>query len=138
MRHAATWTLCITLLAGCATTWTKPGLSDRDYARDDYECERDAQSLSNLPALTQGGLIAAAQYGMAASKRREMYGRCMAARGYSPAGAASAPVARRDPAPASLSASREDTCVADARASGLHPATRPSDYLAAVRRCLAE
>jgi hypothetical protein len=30
-------------LSGCVTYWTKPGATDRDFAKDQYECERDSE-----------------------------------------------------------------------------------------------
>lgn len=39
------------LLAGCGTTWTKPGATEADYRRDHYACERDAALLPPLAGI---------------------------------------------------------------------------------------
>lgn len=38
------FTLCFAavLLTGCATNWDKPGASSAEFARDNYECQREA------------------------------------------------------------------------------------------------
>lgn len=62
--------VCALSLCSCTTYWTKPGLTDAQFRRDNYECERDA---------AQAGL----GFGdLAAEGMRE---ECMEARGYTKA-----------------------------------------------------
>jgi|SRR5690348_5112007 hypothetical protein len=51
-------------LGGCAekTAWVKPGATPEDFARDSYQCERDARATAGErgPGLAGGGGLAAA------------------------------------------------------------------------------
>jgi hypothetical protein len=58
---------CASSLCSCTTYWTKPGYTDAEFRKDNYECERDA---------AQSGL----GFGTLASAR--MREECMEARGY--------------------------------------------------------
>ncbi len=58
------------LLSACAMAPAKfqPGADSKQFARDDYECERDARALPNADSCSQ----------------MDMYERCMKVRGYEP------------------------------------------------------
>lgn len=58
------------LLSACAMSPPKfaPGADQKQFARDDYECERDARGLPNADSCGQ----------------MDMYERCMKVRGYEP------------------------------------------------------
>ena len=63
----------ILALCGCAKTfWVKPGATQQDFARDSYECERDAR---------QSGYFGTGIAG--AINMQAFQERCMVARGWS-------------------------------------------------------
>jgi hypothetical protein len=63
----------VTSLIGCAPLeWQKPGVSQGDFRRDSYECEKDAR---------QSGYYGNGIAGALAMK--EFYKKCMIARDYS-------------------------------------------------------
>lgn len=59
------------LLAGCGTTWTKPGATEQAFYADDTEC----MSLSGLGATGQSSI-------MLQARQRQMYQRCMWGKGW--------------------------------------------------------
>jgi hypothetical protein len=62
--------LLILSLSACATpTWNKSGASTKDFARDSYECERDARM---LPCNDLMGIAV----------QRSMFNRCMQSKGW--------------------------------------------------------
>ena len=83
MRCLSFCLLTALICAGCAApTWTKPGLTQAEFLRDRYECERDSELVGAMPTGPYGGLIlATAQVGLLARKR-EMKDMCMRAKGY--------------------------------------------------------
>jgi hypothetical protein len=87
-------------LAGCGTrtAWVKPGSGDEDFARDSYECERDARANAGAsgPGLAGGGGLAAA------FDTRGFQSGCLRRRGWVPASAtAENPAAEPAASPAS-------------------------------------
>jgi hypothetical protein len=84
-------------LAGCGTrtAWIKPGAGDEDFARDSYECERDARATAGSRGAGLaggGGLTAAIESG-------DYQRRCLRQRGWVPGGEAAA---ERPPVPEAL------------------------------------
>lgn len=76
------------LLAGCAPTYFKPGITEEEGARDAYECHYQSQMLPRTPqavTLTPSGVPLYADptlgWGDLALSRR-MLDACMRARGY--------------------------------------------------------
>ena len=64
--------LAIALLTGCASyAWYKPGVTQQDFSRDTYLCERDMRQSGYFG----GGLVGA-------MNRQEFFDRCMNANGY--------------------------------------------------------
>lgn len=85
-------------LGGCAekTAWVKPGATPEDFARDSYQCERDARATAGErgPGLAGGGGLAAA------FESGGYQSGCLRRRGWVPAAAAGeAPTAAAEPAP---------------------------------------
>ena len=76
MQHLTTFSLVLAglLLSGCAGTWTKPGSTEAEFAKDLFECEKDARQFVGV----SGGAIGAIQF-------QEFGRRCLAARGYTKA-----------------------------------------------------
>ena len=63
-RFTLSLTVAVTLcLGGCGTkaVWVKPGASEEDFARESYECEREARATAGArgPGLAGGGGLAA-------------------------------------------------------------------------------
>jgi hypothetical protein len=83
MRYFSFCLLTALICTGCAApTWTKPGLTQAEFLRDRYECERDSELVGAMPTGPYGGMIlATAQIGLLARKR-EMKDMCMRAKGY--------------------------------------------------------
>jgi hypothetical protein len=73
MRRSALSALFVlgTILAGCATYWTKPGFNPADWNRDRYECERD---------MRQSGYYGSGLFG--AINAQNFFEECLVARGY--------------------------------------------------------
>jgi hypothetical protein len=73
MRHILALTAML-ILNGCAlpaTVWTKPEVTQDQFAKDTYECEQDARAAGNTgEGITQGLTL------------KGFYERCMIGRGY--------------------------------------------------------
>lgn len=75
--------LAVVLLAGCAarrTVWTHPGYTPQLWARDSYECERDAQQPGAVLGHQVGNVIAMIPTGPVTDQ--QMMARCLKARGW--------------------------------------------------------
>lgn len=80
------------LLAGCASTWTKPGASEQDVAQARYECLQEARYLiprQDLELENSGDASNSATQGMAVGLSQahfmtdgKIMDACMAARGF--------------------------------------------------------
>lgn len=84
---------------GCASTWSKPGVTESEFRRDCYECQRDAAMVGQSPAPYRPAIYPSTTYGttqsasddlMALSRnmsqlsaRESMFERCMQSKGYS-------------------------------------------------------
>jgi len=67
--------LGVVLVTGCGVTltqgdWTKPGMTDQQWRKDSYECERDARSVAGTGGRETFGVA------------QRLAEKCLAARGY--------------------------------------------------------
>ena len=65
--------LLILMLAGCTMTYTKPGLTQEEFNRDRYECQRAAD------AAAAGAAVGGTSNPFAARERMQQ---CMESKGY--------------------------------------------------------
>jgi hypothetical protein len=76
------------MLAGCAPSYTKLGVSPEEGARDAYECHYQSQALPRTPqavAVTPSGAPLYADWSLGLGDlalQRQMLDACMRARGY--------------------------------------------------------
>lgn len=84
---------------GCSSVWTKPGVTESEFRRDCYECQRDAAMVGQAPAPYRPAIYANTPYGTMQSSsddlmalshnmgqlsaRENMFDRCMQSKGYS-------------------------------------------------------
>jgi hypothetical protein len=72
--HAIAMIVTAIVLTGCAlpaTMWSKPKVTQQQFAKDTYECEQDARSANNVGNGDWKGIT-----------MKGFYERCMIARGY--------------------------------------------------------
>jgi hypothetical protein len=91
--------IALLLVAGCTTTYTKPGLTQSEWDRDTYACEAGSMGVPAGVAVyapnpgapgwagveSQGGaLMNASQNLIQRGQQARLYKACMKARGYTP------------------------------------------------------
>ncbi len=86
--------------SGCTTYWYKPGVTEQEFARDSYECERDARMLPRTPQSITRGAYGQTIYSDPTlgwgdvAAQAGMFERCMAAKGYTKTGGSDEPRSR--------------------------------------------
>lgn len=64
--------LILFVLAGCAATvWEKPGWTESEFRKDDYECEKDSRQSDHYGNGISGALV-----------MRDFYRKCMMSKGW--------------------------------------------------------
>jgi hypothetical protein len=93
MRLAPALIALAAVLAGCAvhpdiggTQWVRPGITIQEITLDEVDCARRSDDAGATPDLFVGGLVDVVRLAIEDGQRRTAFRRCMADRGYQPAG----------------------------------------------------
>jgi hypothetical protein len=82
MRRTVGVGVVLLLLAGCAPTWTRAGVTKAEMEGDVHACTREAEAAGVMPTGPYGGLVLVLAQSSYLAKKRELLEDCLRARGY--------------------------------------------------------